>query len=213
MTAGRSLLVAALPMALGACTLMNAPTGTISQADAVARHDWRSVVTAGDRQRLRDWYDAWQQALREARDGGHAASVTAEGPLLEPLAALPDPWLPAGDYRCRVIKLGSQINGPTFVAYPTFQCRLTDHGATLGFAKLTGSQRPSGVIYRDSDHRSILLGTLALGDETGFVEYGTDAQRNVAGIVERIGPQRWRIVLPHPAFESIVDVIELVPAN
>ena len=45
------------------------------------------------------------------------------------------------------------------------------------------------------------------------MDYGTDAQRNVAGIVERVGPRRWRIALPHPAFESIIDVIELIPAG
>ena len=38
-----------------------------------------------------------------------------------------------------------------------------------------------------------------------------DATRDVAGVVERIGPQRWRLVLPYPRFESLIDVVELVP--
>ncbi|MDB5668625.1 MAG: hypothetical protein JWL74_1575, partial [Alphaproteobacteria bacterium] len=37
--------------------------------------------------------------------------------------------------------------------------------------------------------------------------------RDMAGIVERIGDRRWRIVLPRPSFESIVDVLELVPVR
>ncbi|WP_152998778.1 DUF4893 domain-containing protein, partial [Sphingopyxis sp. H115] len=31
--------------------------------------------------------------------------------------------------------------------------------------------------------------------------------------VERIGDNRWRLVLPAPAYESLLDVIELVPAG
>ena len=35
----------------------------------------------------------------------------------------------------------------------------------------------------------------------------------MAGLVERIGDNRWRLVLPAPAYESLLDVIELVPAG
>ena len=34
-----------------------------------------------------------------------------------------------------------------------------------------------------------------------------------AWIVERIGPARWRLIMPRPAFESTMDVLELVPAS
>ena len=37
--------------------------------------------------------------------------------------------------------------------------------------------------------------------------------RDVAGYVERIGPSRWRLVMPQPHFESKVDVMELVPES
>ena len=43
--------------------------------------------------------------------------------------------------------------------------------------------------------------------------YGSDRMRDMAGLVERIGDNRWRLVLPAPAYESLVDVIELVPAG
>jgi hypothetical protein len=45
------------------------------------------------------------------------------------------------------------------------------------------------------------------------MQYGVDKDRDVAGFVERIGPNRWRLVMPRPHFESIVDVMELVPAS
>ena len=56
------------------------------------------------------------------------------------------------------------------------------------------------------------LGTLVLGDETRALQYGQDETRDVAGYVERIGPARWRLVMPKPHFESTIDVMELVPA-
>ena len=37
--------------------------------------------------------------------------------------------------------------------------------------------------------------------------------RDMAGYVERVGEKRWRLVLPWPKFELILDVIELVPST
>jgi len=61
--------------------------------------------------------------------------------------------------------------------------------------------------------REVFLGTLVLGDEVRASQYGQDELRDVAGYVERIGPQRWRILMPKPHFESQFDVMELVPAT
>ena len=72
-----------------------------------------------------------------------------EGALLEPDAALGGGPIPNGDYRCRVIKLGAKSPGMLdYVAYPAFACRIAAGAASLqGFAKLTGSQRPVGLIF------------------------------------------------------------------
>jgi hypothetical protein len=45
------------------------------------------------------------------------------------------------------------------------------------------------------------------------MQYGADPERDLAGYVERIGPNRWRLILPYPRFESMIDVLELVPAS
>ncbi len=37
--------------------------------------------------------------------------------------------------------------------------------------------------------------------------------RDMAGVLERIGERRWRLVLPYPRFESLLDVVELVPTE
>ncbi len=59
----------------------------------------------------------------------------------------------------------------------------------------------------------VFLGVLELGDETRPHVYGRDELRDMAGTFERIGEARWRLVLPYPHFESLVDVIEIVPAQ
>lgn len=173
--------------------------------------DWRAVITAADRERLRDWRKSFVAALARARIA-NAAAVAREGRLLDPDAAVPG-RLPGGSYRCRVIKLGARAEGLLdFVAYPAFGCRVTRERDLRGFAKLGGSQRPVGLIFRGDALRDVFLGTLALGDEVRAMQYGRDPERDLAGWVEQIEPGRWRVILPAPRFESLTDVIELVPA-
>jgi hypothetical protein len=174
---------------------------------------WRQRATEEDRARFRGWRDAWTAALGRAR-AGHREAIAAEGALLEPDAALEGPAIPAGDYRCRTIKLGAASAGlPEYNSYPQFLCRVTSDGARLRFSKTDGSQRPTGVLFPDSDRRMVFLGTLQLGDETLSLRYSRDRERDMIGLLERIGDARWRLVFPSPHFESLLDVIELVPAN
>ena len=51
-----------------------------------------------------------------------------------------------------------------------------------------------------------------LGDETRALDYGRDSERDMAGAIERIGAERWRLVLPYPRFESMLDLVEITPA-
>ncbi len=175
--------------------------------------DWRSMATAADRDRLRNWRTAWMAALAAARVIS-PKEVAAQGELFDPDLALPGSPPPPGDYRCRVFKLGTgRAATPGYVAYPFFDCRIEQEGDVLSFYKRTGSQRPVGLILPDSDVRGIFLGTLMLSDETAPLDYGRDATRDMAGRVERVAEGRWRIALPYPRFESTLDVIELVPAG
>jgi hypothetical protein len=175
---------------------------------------WRAEVTEGDRRRLRDWRQAWIDALEQARAAGHAAEIAREGPLLDPDAALTEPTPPPGDYDCRTIKIGARSGeGLAYVPYPPFHCRIEVQGDRTSFTKLTGSQRPTGRLFPDVDRRMIFLGTLQLGDESRAYEYDVDDERDMIGLVERVGEGRWRLVLPYPHFESLLDVIELVPAT
>lgn len=175
--------------------------------------DWKRVVTERDMDRIRNWRTAFTRALADARGRGHARAMTSEGRLLEPDASLGGEPPPPGDYRCRIVKIGSGgASNLAFVSYPHFACTIADEGEVMSFAKTSGSQRPVGLIFKGDAHRAIFLGTLMLGDEKRAIEYGRDSSRDMAGAVERIGDQRWRMILPYPAFESMMDVIELVPA-
>ncbi|MGF1550125.1 MAG: DUF4893 domain-containing protein [Sphingomonadaceae bacterium] len=201
---------AALPLLLAACAQGVDVSSRVAAAPASA---WRDVATVDDRDRLHGWRDAWLEALGQARAAGHAADIAKWGTLAEPDAAIEGGVPPpAGRYRCRTIKLGARREGLlNYVDYPPFECVIEGEGAALRFVKQSGSQRPVGVLYPDSERRMIFLGTLALGDERRALRYGTDRERDMIGILEQVDAARWRLVLPYPHFESTLDILELVP--
>jgi len=205
----RALLIPALLMASGC-------GGNGGEKVQSASHpipsDWRAVISVADRDRLSKWRAAWMTGLDKAMAAGKATQVNALGLLLKPDLALDKPALPSGDYSCRVIKMGAQAPAmPDFVTYPPFTCRITQDGALAHFAKIDGSQRPVGTIYADDSRRMIFLGSMMLGDESRPLRYGRDTERDMVGVVERVGPARWRIAFPYPRWESTIDVLELVP--
>jgi hypothetical protein len=154
------------------------------------------------------------EGVRKAQASGHAAAIAREGALLDPDAGID--WLnpPPGDYRCRVLKIGAKSRGMLdYVAYPPFTCRIRQEAGLMSFAKMTGSQRPLGHFLPYVGQRMVFLGTMQLGDEPRALEYGRDRERDMAGVVERIGSRRWRLVLPYPHFESTIDIVELVPVS
>ena len=204
----RLALIFASSAFLSACSTIEQPSGMIAEWT----RDWRQIVTKADRDRLRDWRTSFVAALDAARKAGHGADIDREGVLLQPDAALGGGPIPDGMYRCRVIKLGTQTGGMLeYAAYSAFTCRIRAERDLQKFAKLNGSQRPVGIIFPGDMLRQVFLGTLVLGDERRALQYGQDDTRDVAAYVERIGPSRWRLVIPKPHFESQLDVMELVP--
>ena len=203
------LVLSAALLSCAGCAALEPATHVVH-----AERGWRSAATPGDRERLRDWRSDFVTALAAARSAGHGADIEREGALLDPDSALTGPALPNGLYRCRVFKLGAQSPGMLdYIAYPWFTCRVEQEGELQALAKLTGSQRQVGVILPQDQLRQVFLGTLMLGDEERAMHYGVDPERDVAAFVERIGPKRWRLVMPSPTFESQLDVMELLPAQ
>lgn len=204
-----------LSLALSAAILIGLSGCASHQREArrEAPAGWRAIATPADRDRIRNWRTAWTQAFAKLTTAADRNAVAAQGVLLQPDAALTGPAPPPGDYRCRVTKLGAKgADGLDYVAYPAFRCRITQEGASLRLAKLGGSQRPAGRLLPDDEGRMIFLGAMTLGDELHPLDYGRDPDRDMAGILERIGPRRWRLVMPFPHWESTLDVIDLTPA-
>jgi hypothetical protein len=211
---GAALTAALLLMA--GCTSTPAPPQTVAQPviEVVEAPEWMRLASVDDQDRIARLGQAWSEALAEARAKGFTRAITQEGELLQPGAALAAPSPPPGSYRCRVIKLGTQGARETaFASHKSFFCYVEAEGNRLNITKQTGSQRPAGWIYPDVDEsRLIFLGTLALGDEKEPIPYGENSERDLAGVVERVAPYRYRLVVPWPRLESKLDVIELVPA-
>jgi len=184
-------------------------------AEAASPPDWREIATEHDRQRVREWRTAWMEAIRKVQASGQQLALMREGALLQPDVAVEWRDPPPGDYRCRVIKMGAKQTGLLdYVAYPAFDCRIRQEQGMMSFVKLTGSQRPIGhFLPFPGQQRMVFLGTLQLGDEQRSLEYGHDRERDMAGLVERIGERKWRLVFPYPAFESTIDILELVPRS
>jgi len=204
-----ALLLSAL-LGCSSCSVIEQPSGLIARYTTA----WKEVVTEDDRARLADWRTSFTAALDAAKKAGHSAEIAKEGALLDPDAAIGPSNVPDSLYRCRIIKIGAKGEGNlAYVAYPAFYCRLKAEHGLQRFNKFGGSQRYVGLVFPGDAVRQVFLGTLVLGDETRALQYGQDQLRDVAGYFERVGPDRWRLILPKPHFESQFDVIELVPAN
>lgn len=187
--------------------------GPSSRADAPPP-DWRRLATAEDRVRLRGWRTAFLAAREDARARGFAAALADHPVLLDPDAGAAAGPPPVGLYRCRSLKLGAaDAADPGFVVGPAAACRVDARGALRRFRRLDGVQRPVGRIYdgEAGTARAVFLGTLALGDERRAIGYGLDRGRDMIGAFERLPDGRWRLLLPSPRFDSLFDVIELVP--
>lgn len=176
--------------------------------------DWRRVVTVADANTLDRLDEAWRLGRAEAEDGGFAAEVEALGILVDPNAGRSGRLQPApGAYRCRTIKLGSNHPvGPDYLEYPFFRCIIElPPGGDLILTKTTGSQRTRGLLYPDTGRRLVYVGAVAWSaQETSYPAYGDDPIRDQVGVFERIGAERWRLVIPWPRTDSKLEILELV---
>jgi len=212
--ASRGLTIV-LALSLAACTTAgetNKPHPVITAELQTKTDVWEGVATDADEQKISRLGVAWQEALHDARRSS-GKEIDSEGALLRSDAGLPRPAPTPGSYNCRLIKLGRVgTKGPAFERFKPFFCYVEVEGDLLTIVKQTGSQRPAGRLWEDDKpERLIFLGSLALGDEEQPLAYGEDPKRDMAGVLERIAPFRWRLVIPWPQSNSKLDVFELTP--
>ncbi|WP_343699434.1 DUF4893 domain-containing protein [Caulobacter sp.] len=175
-----------------------------------ASGDWRADAKRSDVRRIERLDEAWREALADARRDGHGRELRALGALVDPRVSLARPQPTPGTYRCRTIKLGSQLPGLSYVAYGWFRCRVAlTPGGDLILEKTTGSQRQAGNLYPDAAKRLVFLGAVAWGTDEGRAEYGRSPERDQVGVFERVGSNQYRLALPWPQQESKLDILEL----
>ena len=207
----------ALVLLAGCATKPRLPAGmhpSVEVGAPLKSEAWKAVATAADQDRIGRLGLAWQEALAEAKKTDET-EMRKEGKLLLPRSALPRPAPTPGSYNCRMIALGKATpKGKSFESFKPFFCYVEVEGDQLTIVKQTGSQRPAGRLWEDDDpNRMIFLGSLALADEDQPLAYGDDPKRNMAGVFERIGAFRWRLVIPWPQSDSKLEVFELTPVD
>lgn len=204
-------------LACGALTLAGCATDRLHRRSAAPSVDpattlpprWEALVTAGDRARLGTLAQDWAKA-RAAIPARLQAKLAQQGPLLDPAAALDLPTLPPGPYYCRLVRLGGRAGLTTYK--PDF-CTVDGTAHSLAFTKQSGSILPGGWLFPDTDTRQVFLGTFRASAGKRAAAYGTDAARDVAGVVERVGSFRWRLVLTRAGGGAALDFYELVPVT
>lgn len=185
----RSIGPPALLVALAGCQL--APPSPPSTVPVLpVGENWRAIASPADTDRIARLDAAW------------AAARGRPSPVLTSDAAQSWPAPPPGSYRCRVWRIGG---GRAPRGFPAHFCYVGVEGALLSFAKQTGDERWAGYFYVDGDRRMVFLGT------SSTAGYGADPARDVAGVVERVAPLRYRIVMPWPRGGGALDILELTP--
>lgn len=216
-TCARAAAAILLVLVAGCATKPKLPPGvhpSVEVGPPLKSEAWKAVATAADQDRLARLGLAWQEALADARKT-NAAEIDREGKLLLPRSSLSRPAPTPGSYNCRMIALGkATARAKAYESFKPFFCYVEIEGGQLTIVKQTGSQRPAGRLWEDDDpNRMIFLGSLALGDEEQPLAYGDDPKRNMAGVLERIAPFRWRLVIPWPLNDAKLDVFELTPVD
>lgn len=217
MAIARSGLIIAALLVLSGCLTPGrqrvAPPPVATTPPPTKADRWLQVASANDVDRLRRLPMAWSEGLREARASGSTAAVRAEGDVLRPDAGLARPAPTPGSYNCRLVRLGrADRRSPAFVRFKPFFCYVEVEGDLLTIVKQTGSERPAGRLWEDDvATRLIFLGSVALGNEEQPKAYGEDPRRDMAGVLERVGPMRWRLMIPFPRSGAKLEVFELTP--
>jgi hypothetical protein len=209
----RKILLPAALAALSACA--QKPQAMVAmpvvQAPAEPVTGWKAIVSGEDDQRLSNLPDLWRSALTAAQR--YRSQIRSEGDLLAPDAARNHPAPPPGSYHCRLVKIGAAgAREPAYKAFPEFFCYIRgDRADSLFFTKQTGSELPGGFLFADGERRLVLAGAKQHAATEVPMPYGTEPERDLVGVVERIGPFRWRVVLPWRGQTQGLDIYELIP--
>jgi len=211
MSSTRNLLALALAAAgLAGCQPAR-PEGPPPPRPAVvleASESWRSVALPQHAGVSEDMPGLFRQLA------GAARPAAADRELLDPSLALPRAAPAPGPYRCRIVRLG-----PAAVPPPRGRRASRD---SFCFATLVGDRlsltletaaRPLGGYLWETNHpgRLVFLGTEFRPRGRTAPPYGEPGAISTAGLFERIGDFRYRLVVRGPQ-QGTADVYELIAA-
>ncbi|HVF93023.1 MAG TPA: DUF4893 domain-containing protein [Sphingomonas sp.] len=203
------LALCALPIAGCATVPVPPPVAQASVTIGSEEAAWNITATVADRDRIAALPAVWAQA-RAAVPRRLRAKLQQEGALVDPAAALEAPTLPPGPYHCRLVRFGGRAG---FASYAPDFCYVEVDKNSLAFTKQTGTNLPVGWLFADTDHRQVFLGSFKQPGKGTAPAYGNDPSRDVAGVVERVAPFRWRLVLTRAGNGAALDIYELVPVT
>jgi hypothetical protein len=186
----------------GFATIILIAWTTVAQADgAITR-----IITKPAQAKLDKYEETMGTAVDEAKKGGTPADIKwLEEILAKPYLPFSEDFDMTGEWKCRTAKLG---NAPGLVIYSWFKCRITDDGSGWMLEKTSGSERTRGRFYTESDNRLTYLGVgYVAGEKPRNYSVGPDVDQ--VGYVYRTAKNEFRIELPAPARESVVDILEL----
>lgn len=211
----RKLTIALLLGALAAGCTTPQPTATVQVAPTAPipepEEKWRQIALNDDVQLLDTIEARWQQAL-DALGPATRKAADAEGALLDPAAALDHPMPTPGSYKCRVVRVQmDERPARRLRAYPEFFCYIRAEGDQLTFLKQTGTDLPAGWLFPNGARRIVFLGAQQDEPGDGKLGYGVERTRDRAGVIERIGPFRWRLAMVVTGDPQRFDVYEFKP--
>lgn len=212
MTRGLAFLALLMPLLSGCATrplpVVAAPAPVVAPPPPARPEPvWRGIASASDQALVDGLTDALARA-RAAVPKRLAARLKEQDPLVDPGAGLVMPQLTPGSYYCRLIRFGGTARFQTFA--PDF-CYVDVVADGLSFTKQTGVNVHEGYLHPDTDRRLVFLGTSRTAGTKGGKAYGHDPAADQVGIVERVAPFRWRLILGHAGQGATLDVYELVP--
>jgi hypothetical protein len=209
----RLRLVYCLAALAGTAACQTRPAGSPARPEPAivveAPEAWRSVASTRDSAALDGLADRWRQALAAGSAARLSRRIAAEGELLIPDARLPRAAPAPGSYRCRYVRPG----GRRWVGSAQGFCYVGVEAGQLTLATELRGLRFGGYLWElKGGDRLVFLGAAVPAGTRTPLAYGENPLSDAAGLVERIGEFRYRLVLPEPSPGTGFTIVELVAA-
>jgi hypothetical protein len=170
---------------------------------------WRSIASSRDAATLEALPARWEAGLAAARAAGLARRVAGQGALLERDSRLARAAPAPGTYRCRSVRLGGRKWTESAQAY----CYVGVAAGQLSLATELRGLRLGGYLWElKNGERLVFLGAQSPAGGKSRPAYGDNPAADSAGLVERIGEFRYRLVLPEPSPGTGLTIVEMIAA-